>query len=307
MRVLVTGASGFIGRHLVGRLQDRGCTVYAVSRRASIGANPIVLPELTAPIIDEALQGLTLDAVVNLAAVGVYPGERDIATLTQVNSVLPCEILAVAAKRGANIYVQAGSSAEYAAGSDELVLAESSALGWSKAYGATKAIATKLLPLWGTQHGTRVSILRFFNVYGPGEARHRLLPSLVTKLSNGEAVALSAGTQLRDFLYVLDVCDGVLALLQSMAKDVGLCGEYNLCSGEPVSVAVFSRLVADAVGVSGDLLQFGTLPMRPDDLPRVVGDGHALRKVSGWRPRFSLAEGIEDAVGKLLLGRGAIE
>ncbi|WP_172198421.1 NAD(P)-dependent oxidoreductase [Niveibacterium sp. COAC-50] len=300
MRVLVSGAAGFLGRRLVPFLESNGYEVYALSRSEKIGRHPLVMADVNADSLRAALEGIDLDAVVNLAAAGVRPGERGIELLTRVNSVLPCELLAAASRRGARMFLQTGTCAEYAASQLGVLLSEESPIAYDKAYGATKAAASMLLPLWGREYAVRVVTLRLFNVFGPGEAAHRLLPSLIRSLRVGETVPLSIGTQLRDFLHVDDVCRAMFAMLRAMDADQRINGVFNLASGTPMSVAEFARRVAAAVGVSEALLLFGSLSLRPDDLPCVVGDSSKLQAACGWSPPADIGKAIDDAVKEML-------
>lgn len=296
MRVLVSGAGGFIGRRLVPWLEREGHEVFALSRREATGLHPVVLEGTDRAALERSLSGIELDAVINLAAAGVRPDERGIDVLTRVNAILPCELLATARAQGARIFLQAGSSAEYGASTAQVRLTEDSAVIHDKPYGATKAIATRLLPLWGAEYDVRVTVLRLFNVFGPGEQPYRLFPSLVERLGRGETVPLSVGTQMRDFIHVDDVCLAMLMALHAMQGDDGLQGVFNVASGVAVSVADFAHTVARVLRVSDALLSFGALPLRPDDLPFVVGDPSRLMAASGWHPRYGIEDGIRTAV-----------
>lgn len=184
MRVLLTGASGFVGGRLAQRLLFAGHEVFSVVRRAapSVPGEQLVAEGLQIAVLREVLAGRGIDAVVNLAAAGVHPGDRDPESLVRINACFPSELVRLAADHGARSFVQVGSSAEYA-GSDSLqLITESSPPEARRLYGASKAAGGLLARALGEQCGLPVAVLRLFNVFGPGEAAHRLFPSLVSSL-----------------------------------------------------------------------------------------------------------------------------
>ncbi|MBB3225851.1 GDP-4-dehydro-6-deoxy-D-mannose reductase [Luteibacter sp. Sphag1AF] len=296
-RVLLTGASGFIGRRLLDHLRRAGVDVTVVGRNAIAHADVTchTVATLDAEHLASLPAHLSFDAVIHLAAAGVHPSDRDMDRLVQVNGHLPADLLRFAQQRGARAFVMTGSNAEYAAAGQQNV-AEDSPLESLKAYGATKAAGAILAVAAGVAAGITAVNLRLFNVFGPGEAPHRLLPSLVSRLERGEAVPLSEGTQLRDFIHVDDACRAVVTALDATLTGVLTSGHYNVCSGTGTSVRDFALAVAAAVGSDAAALHFGELPMRPDDLPRVVGDPEKFASVTGWRPHTSVERAIELAV-----------
>jgi nucleoside-diphosphate-sugar epimerase len=298
MRVLLTGATGFIGRRLATRLIARGDSVLAVGRRPCriAGAEEIPLPHLEPERIEMALQRTSFDGVVHLAAAGVNPAERDEKALMTMNSVLPGMMISIAAKRGAKAVVTAGSCAEYQAAPVEEALTEQSALETRKLYGASKAAGGILALAQGAGHGIPVAVVRLFNVFGPGEAPYRLLPSLLQSLTAGRPVRLSAGTQVRDFVYIDDVCAGLMAVLETSIRHGLPSAAYNLATGKGNTVADFARATARLMGADEALLEFNALPFRPDDMPYVVGDASLLKQHCGWTAAFTMKDGIAAAI-----------
>ncbi len=177
----------------------------------------------------------------------------------------------------------------------------------TKIYGASKAAGGIVARALAESSGVRLRLLRFFKVYGAGEAAHRLLPSLVAGLSRGERVPLSDGTQVRDFIHVDDVVEACFNADDDMllpSRD--LTAAWNVCTGVGHSVETFAALVAQAMGVRVELLGFGELPMRADDEPYLVGDGERMFRELGWRPKRDLDAGIRAAVAILLASRRAV-
>jgi UDP-glucose 4-epimerase len=142
--------------------------------------------------------------------------------------------------------------------------------------------------------------VRLFNVYGEGEAPHRLLPHLVDRLSRGEPADLTSGTQARDFVHVSDAVEAMVRL--ATAPHIPLHDSYNVCTGSGTTVRRFAREVAEALGAASDLLRFGTLPQRTDEPPAIIGDPERLARITGWRAALTVPEGIARSLDAL---RGA--
>jgi nucleoside-diphosphate-sugar epimerase len=308
-RVLLTGGTGFIGTRLLAHLCSAGVGVISVGRSAAprhlqSDIHHRVVPQLDAERLRQAIDGEQVDAVIHLAAAGIHPGDRDDAALRRVNGHLPAECLEVATSAGARSFLMAGSSSEYARFDGDRIK-ESAPLETMKLYGATKAAGSLMAVATGVALGIPSANLRLFNVYGPGEAPHRLSPSLYAALREGRKVALSEGLQIRDFIHVDDACGAILQALSTSLAGSLPTGHYNVCTGHPTSVRSFARELAAAMSADAALLQFGALPMRPDDQPRVVGDPSSFQAATGWRPIHTVTTGIANTLFELSRAGGA--
>jgi nucleoside-diphosphate-sugar epimerase len=296
LKALLTGGAGFIGGNLARELVARGYDVVALGRRACPieEVKSIETARLDAGTLRGAMSAERFDVVFHLAAAGVHPADRNREELIRVNATLPAEVVSAARDADVSSVVLMGSSAEYA-GPHAGLLTEDMLLESRKIYGASKAAGGLLALATAAECGLPVAVLRAFNVFGPGEAEHRLLPSLVAKLTRGEAVSLSVGTQIRDFVYVDDACNGLIAAATALSGSRMHSGAYNLSTGIGASVADFARAVARQMNADSSLLRFGALPLRPDDLPEVVGDPARLHGATTWRANYSLDEGVAAA------------
>jgi len=280
-RVLVTGATGFLGRPAVHALRDRGLVVEeAGSRRADLLAPgaPAALIRETRPthllhLAWYARPGLFWDAAENAAWVH--------ATLALV------EAFAAAGGRRA---VLAGTCAEYAWGAEGALREDGPTSEPGSFYGVCKDATRRVAEGLCLRRGVSFAWGRVFFLYGPREHPDRLIASVVRKLLRGERIATTDGTQVRDFLHVGDVGDAFAALL---ASDVE--GAVNVASGCGVRVRDVLCEVGAATG-RADLIDIGGLPQRPGDPPVIVADAARLREEVGWLPRFDLSAGIADAV-----------
>lgn len=264
------------------------------------GVSNLLVPALTIEHLGAVLPARShFDGMIHLAAAGVNPGDRDRHAIFDVNATLAPQIVSLAAALGVKAVVMVGSSAEYSAAREAQPLTEDAPLETQKIYGASKAAGGILALASGAGEALPVGVLRLFNVFGPGEAAHRLLPALARSLANEQPVRLSPGTQIRDFVHVDDVCAGLIAALRALSDGRMVSGAYNLATGNGVAVGEFARTVAASMNADPALLQFGALPFRPDDLHYVVGNPSRLRAACGWSPRISLVAGIANTLAEL--------
>ena len=300
---LVTGASGFIGAHLVARLLSEGSRVTVLARPASVlptewrdRVRVIVCDDFSEANLRRLLNE-PVEAVFHLAAYGVKPTHRDIDEMLRINVELPAVLVRLCAGWRAHM-VMAGTFSEYRSPSARSLLQEDSPLEQGKLYGSSKAAGGLMASAIAQSSGVAFRLLRLFKVYGAGEAPHRLLPALVTGLSRRERVAISAGTQVLDFVYVDDAVEAMLRT-DTHCREKGGVATWNAATGRAHSVREFAEHVASAMNADGSLLCFGAIDMRKDDEPWLVGSADLLRSELGWRPSIGLDAGIHAAVAAL--------
>ncbi|MCU4181259.1 NAD-dependent epimerase/dehydratase family protein [Bosea sp. BH3] len=300
-RVLITGASGFIGRHLARHCRTFADETWALTRPGRGSALPAELRAAEADLEDEAslrsaIHAVAPSLIMHLAAYGVAPQDRDPLAMQRVNVDLGAAIVRAAAGCGAAV-VSAGSCAEYAQPDEPKRLSEQAPLEHEKLYGSSKAAGGLLALGTAAALGVPMRHLRLFNVYGPGEAPHRLIPSLVAQRGSGRRVSLSAGSQIRDFIHVDDATAGIaIAGRRLQAGTIRGSKALNLCTGVGTTVRDLATLAAEACGVALDNLGFGDLPMRADEIPYLVGDPDEMAFDLDWRATYGPAAGVKATV-----------
>ncbi len=276
MRALVTGAGGFVGRHLVPRLRADGWDVVALTRADVDLADPAVAAA--------AVRAADPDVVFSLAAGRAKATAAERAATVQVNTspwlvdALPDRCRAV---------VRLGSSTEYAAG--PAPLAEDAPLRPRGFFGATKAAGSLLLQAAAAERGVRAAVLRAFQVYGPGDHPSRLVPVVLAAARTGSAVPLPAGVSRRDWVWVGDVADACVRA--ALADHLPPGAVVNVGTGVQTDVP---ELVATAERVTGRPIATapGAHPGRDWDTADWVCDPRAARDLLGWTPAVGLEEGL---------------
>jgi nucleoside-diphosphate-sugar epimerase len=157
-------------------------------------------------------------------------------------------------------------------------------------YAAAKDATRSILESFCRGAAMSFAWTRVFYLYGPGEREARLVPAVVLALMKGTTAKCTDGSQVRDYMCVEDVASAILAVAQSKFE-----GAVNIGSGEPVTIRSIVELIGKILGRS-NLIAFGALQTYPDDPPFLVADVRRLRNEIGWRPSFSLEEGLQHTV-----------
>jgi nucleoside-diphosphate-sugar epimerase len=291
-RVLLTGATGFIGRHCVEPLLRRGYEVHAVSSHAQTGGAAGVTwhrANLLRPRDAAALMADVKPAELLHLAWYVVPGKLISAAENFDWVVSSLELVRQFAEQGGTRLVVAGSGYEYDWSygycSERLTPAVPGTV-----YGSCKQALNVLVQSFASQAKLSSAWGRIFFLYGPWEHPDRLVSSVSRSLLDGLPARCSHGRQIRDYMHVQNVADGLVALLDSPVE-----GVVNVSSGQATTlrelVLTIGR-VLDRV----DLIQLGAIPARANDTPLVIGENTRLVSEVGWAPRFDLEEGLRQTI-----------
>ena len=295
---LVVGATGFVGRALVGGLLRDGVRASSLifrnrPRPAQVEGELIESGSSSEEDLRAALSGCHWDCVYHVAAAGVSPDQRSPGTLIDGNLGLLSRVLLALQSEPPRRFIFTGSCAEYSRAEAPHRITEEHPTMPENAYGAAKAAAT----IWGSALAKGLGIpfvaLRLFHIYGAGEAPSRLVPYLIDCLENGVGAKLTKGEQVRD---VLDVSDVVRALIAAGQTESCLRPVYNVCSGEPVQICDLASTAAKLLGKPAGLLQFGALPYRADEEMWIVGDNRRFAEDVQWSPAVKLEDGLREVI-----------
>jgi nucleoside-diphosphate-sugar epimerase len=290
-RVLVTGASGLIGRHALAALRDRGYEVVAVSRTGGPRDDGVRWERadlLDARDRDRVIAAAGATRLLHLAWVtepGAYRTSPDNERWVAASLDLLGRFAAADGRRA----VVAGSCAEYDWSQPRLSESQTP-LRPATAYGRAKHELHESAAELAREYGLTLGWARLFFLYGPGEHPDRLVASVTRALLASEPIATTDGLQRRDFLFAPDASDALAALLDSGAE-----GAVNVASGESVSVREIMESIGSVTG-RPELIRFGAIARDPSDPPELVADVGRLRREVAWRPRVPLPDGIEATV-----------
>ncbi len=273
--VVVLGAAGFVGRHLVPALAARGYEVHPRAR------GQVLAPTLAG--------GVRLTHVVNLAGRTYVPDSwDDPVAFYQDNVVTTAEALRLCRSSGAAL-VHVSS---YVYGTpQQLPIAETHPLSAFNPYAHSKILGEAVVDFHRAHLGVRAAVVRPFNLYGPGQDARFVVPTILRQLLDPTLTEVAVGdpTPRRDYLYIDDFVALLLAVVSAAAT-----GTYNAGSGGSVSVAELAREAGRAAAVDKPLRGSGI--GRPNEILDVIADIAHARAELGWRPRVSLIDGLRSMV-----------
>jgi UDP-glucose 4-epimerase len=291
-RAFVTGATGFIGSHLVRHLVTAGDHVAILLRPESdpwriahvINQVEVVQGRLSDGLsLARRVEGLRPDVVYHLAWFGSGAAERDDPRQLTENVAAAVWSAELAASVGA-AWIGLGSQAEY--GPTAAILDESTPTRPVTPYGAAKLSSGRLTAEVCARRSVRHVWLRLLTAYGPADHPSYLIPHVILTLLAHRRPALSEGTQLGDFLYVGDVCEA----LRTSAATPACSGTYVLASGDHRSVREIATAIRDLIDPG---LQLGFGELRSSSPPTGLrGNPAAFEAATGWSPHVSLRTGL---------------
>ncbi|MGE5838248.1 MAG: NAD-dependent epimerase/dehydratase family protein [Acidobacteriota bacterium] len=274
-RVLVTGASGFIGTHVVPRLRAEGHEVFEVHRAAGDVSEPATWAVCPAA-----------DVVLHLAARSFVPDSwASPGLFLRTNVIGTVSALEYCRAHGARLVFP--SSYMYG-DAVQLPIPESAALVAKNPYALSKKLAEEACGFFAERFDVTVTILRLFNIYGPGQPEAFLVPTIVNQLRGGTEVRVKDLEPRRDYVYVRDVVD---AMVKAVAAQRGL-QVFNLGSGTSHSVGDLIQMIQDVWGTALPVRSDGV--RRPDEVMETVADITRAERELGWKPQFNLRQGLED-------------
>jgi nucleoside-diphosphate-sugar epimerase len=297
VKLLVTGAGGFLGSAVVRAALNRGLDVVAVARRPQPGRLPDAHRGYSfriADMIDPAgiralVEAERPDAIVHSAWSGVTSKARE-STAQLYDNLLPsCALIEAAATSGVRTFVGIGSQAEY--GRIDGIVSEDRLPSPTSLYGAVKLATCEVGGAISLAAGMRFAWLRLFATYGPGDNPAWLIPSLIQTFRSGARPKLTSGTQKWDYLFIDDAAAGVLA---AVCAD-GAAGIFNLASGTAVPVRQIVETIRD-ITVPDMELVYGEVPFGKNQIMHMEGSYERLRAATGWAPTTELAEGLSRTV-----------
>lgn len=330
MRVLVTGAAGFIGSHVAERLLADGHSVWGLDnfdpyyeesvkrRNLESALTNSRMHFVEGDIRDEVLlaglfDSVPFDLVVHLAArPGVRPSIAEPDLCYDVNVTGTLRLLEIMRRRHVSRLVFASSSSVYGEDAAPPFAEDQAADHPVSPYAASKRSGELLCHTWHKLWGTSVHCLRFFTVYGPRQRPDLAINKFLRLLSERRSVPMFGdGTTSRDYTHVDDIVEGIsrsIAVLRALPSGEPTYRVLNLGHGRGIELGELIETLAGALGVKAKISR---KPDQPGDVPVTLADTRQMQEVLGFRPRVEFADGIKQYVAWLesvgtLDGAGAL-
>lgn len=295
-RVLLTGANGFVGRHVRKTLEKVGLSVYGTAGPESARTDCIAVDLRSEDRVRDLIDHVRPNVILHLAAQSsvreswVHPADT-----LDVNARGTIHLWMAGASRGVEHFVYISTAEVYGA-SGKGALLEDSPLEPANPYATSKMTAELLLQQLQTQApDVRLTIIRPFNHIGPGQSSEFVVPNFAHQLSLArlqKVPHISVGnlSAVRDFLDVRDVARAYALVAQSKE----LCGTFNLCSGVPRSIESVLQDLMRVSGLEQVDVRYDATRLRPVDVPTLVGDPTKFRHEVGWRPEIDWKRTLRD-------------
>jgi NAD dependent epimerase/dehydratase len=307
-KVLVTGADGFIGSHLVETLLDEGCTIRAFVfynsfnswgwldsfpkekfSRMEIFAGDVRDPNGVAT----AMEGCEI--VFHLAALIAIPysyHSHDSYVDTNIKGTLN---VLQAARRQSCSKILITSTSEVYGTATYLPIDERHPFQGQSPYSASKIGADRLAESFYRSFDAPIAIVRPFNTYGPRQSARAVIPTIITQLLSGrKEIFLGSLTPTRDFNYVIDTCKGFVAIAKS---DQTIGEEINIATQTEISIGALAAELIQQIDPSVRIVsdEERTRPAK-SEVERLLGSNQKIRRLTDWRPEFTFRRGIEETV-----------
>lgn len=288
MKILITGSTGFLGSHLTKALVNEGHEVLIIKRsysdtwRIADVLSKVVVFNIDKDSIEQAFKEFgSIDVVIHTATIYDRNGEKA-SKLLNTNVLFPLKILETAILNNTKMFIN----------TDSFIHKNNLGYEYLQGYALTK----KHFLEWGKEFGTSKKIhfinLRLEHIYGPFDSYTKFVPHVTkTCLENDTELNLTSGNQKRDFIHINDVISAYSLLITQKITDLPWFKEYELGTGEAVSVRDFVELI-HRKSQSKTVLKFGALPYRENEIMDSKANNEELKKF-GWINTISLEQGIE--------------
>jgi UDP-glucose 4-epimerase len=294
LKILITGANGFVGCHLIEKLNYSSCEVASFSRRDL----PLKqVKSYVGDIVDlNAIQNCILDfrpeIIIHLAGcTNRSRGLLDLENAMDINVKGTLNILkSVIGLKNFKKLIVMGTGEEY--GQNATPFSEEMREMPVSCYSLSKTMQTHMVEMFSRSYDIPCVLLRPSIIYGPGQNQSMFLPSLIYSLNENKTFSMTSGKQSRDFIYVSDVIE---AIVKSLDAEMGLFEIINIASGSGILISE----LADTVGIMLDknnLIKKGALPLRPNDISEYCLNIEKAKDVLNWAPKVSLKLGLRETI-----------
>jgi UDP-glucose 4-epimerase len=295
-RVIVTGASGFVGANLAHRLLRDGHDVHLLVRedytpwriesiRSETHLHAVDLGNIET--LTNVIGRIQPDWIFHLAAYGAYPSQADLYKMVQTNVVGTVNLVEACMKVGFEAFINTGSSSEY--GFKDHAPSEKEWLEPNSHYAVTKASATLFCRYTAQFKNVHLVTLRLYSVYGPYEEPTRLIPTLILRGLRGGLLSLVNPSVAHDFIYIDDVIEAYVLAASVSGQEPGAI--YNVGTGVQTSIGEVVKTAQQVLEYEVEP-DWGSMPNRQWDIDVWVADNKKIREELGWYPKYNFEQGF---------------
>lgn len=295
-RVIVTGATGFVGANLTRRLLQDGHEIHLLVRpgysswrieaiRADVHMHVVNFNDPEA--LSRVVSIIRPEWIFHFAVSGAYASQTDLRRMVQTNIVGTVNLVEACLKTGFEAFVNTGSSSEY--GFKDRAASETEWLEPNSYYAVSKASATLFCRYTAQSRKVHIPTLRLYSVYGPYEEPGRLMPTLILHGLRGKLPPLVSPETAHDYIYVEDVNEAYF--LAATQPDQELGAVYNVGSGVQTSLREVIEVARKALTITTEP-KWNSMPNRLWDTSIWVADNRKLQGKLGWQPRHSFEQGF---------------
>lgn len=297
--VLITGASGFIGSHLVRRLNSENANIHIIARAGSdLWRIADLIKGITVHRADIrdfdkiflCINNAKPDYVFNMAAYGVDARQTNYSVAVDTNIKGTMNLLNALIPLGCKKFVNIGTCMEY--GDKKEIIREDCHLEPFNIYGSTKASATILSHQIAAENNIDIVTLRAFGVFGEYEGSHKFFPHIILSLLNQTDVNLTGCAQYRDYCYIENVVDGLLsaALNETLKNEI-----FNIGTGMIYPLKYYVDQIYEKMNISSKP-RYGVIPYRTGEVWKPHPDVSKIKTALNWTPRIEFNEGLDKTI-----------
>jgi nucleoside-diphosphate-sugar epimerase len=297
MKILITGATGFVGRHLVPELLEKGHTCALLGRNmdrlaSSYGRN-VTLMEYRADSFEyvKAVRDFGPQAAIHLAGYLTSGDDREsVEKLLDANITFSSRLCGALEQTDISLIINTGSFSEYRHGDGSLDPAYF--------YSATKTAARHLVEYFGGKNGWRVVHVIPYSIYGPGGTGKKVMDYLIDATLFEKHADMTDGKQVLDFIYIDDLVEFYCMLLENRHAIESDVSEYHIGTGKGTSIRELAEIIQNVSGKTANVA-WGKRSYRPRDVFHAIAPIGNATKDFGWSPKVDLKEGVKRVMESL--------
>ena len=299
-KVLITGATGFVGANITRRMIDEGFEVHILTRESSnmwrlegildkINDHKVDLTE--ALKLKNIIENICPEYIIHLAIYGGRPNQKDENIILESNLIETMNLINACNNIDYKCFINTGNSSEY--GKKKEKMKETDECKPINMYGVTKASSTMYCNYKALIDNKNIGTLRLFSPFGDFEDRGRLIPDLILGSLIDKKVKLANPNAVRDYIYIEDVCDIYLKILEEPQNFKGEI--FNIGYGKQHSVKYMAETVKNIIS-TGVALEYNTINGREADTDIWVSSIEKIEERYNWKPKYNMEEGLKKSL-----------